>query len=267
MRLALFITCVNDAMVPDTGKATAAIVRRLGHDLQFPTAQTCCGQPLLNSGYPGATLPLLERFVRTFADYDVVVSPSASCVSMVRESYPRLAEQAGGSLPADVAALVPRVLELSELLLDVLRVEDVGAYFPHTVTYHPACHGLRTLHLGDRYERLLRAVDGLTLLDLPRAEECCGFGGTFAVKNADTSSAMVASKVDAVLASSAQVLSTSDNSCLLNIAGALVRRDPTVRTMHAAEILATTRADGEAWRTRLPTRAVAAGATHAGGAA
>jgi L-lactate dehydrogenase complex protein LldE len=255
VRIALFVTCVNDAMFPDTGKATAAILRRLGHDLEFPAAQTCCGQPLVNSGYPRATVPLVERFVRTFAGYDVVVSPSASCVSMVRESYPRLAAEAGGTLEADVEALTPRVLELSQLLLDVLQVEDVGARFPHTVTYHPACHGLRMLHLGDRYQRLLRAVDGLTLLDLPRADECCGFGGTFALKNADTSSAMVASKVDAVLASAAQVLASSDNSCLVNIAGALVRRDPTVRTMHAAEILATTPADGERWRTKLPALA------------
>ena len=267
MRLALFITCVNDAMAPDTGKATAAVLRRLGYDLELPTTQTCCGQPLLNSGYPRPTMPLVERFVQTFADYDVVVSPSASCVSMVRETYPRLAADAGGTLAADIAALAPRVLELSELLLDVLKVEDVGAYFPHTVTYHPACHGLRSLHLGDRYERLLRSVDGLTLLDLPRDEECCGFGGTFAVKNADVSSAMVGSKVESVLSSGAQVLSTSDNSCLLNIAGALVRRDPTVRTMHAAEILATTRADGEAWRRRLPARAqVPVGAVRPGGA-
>jgi L-lactate dehydrogenase complex protein LldE len=256
VRIALFITCVNDAMFPDTGKATAAILRRLGHEVHFPAEQTCCGQPLLNSGYPRQVQPLVRRFVRAFGDYDAVVGPSASCVSFVHEAHPRLAaETRDASLERDVAALVPRVLDLSQLLLDVLGVQDVGAHFPHTVTYHPACHGLRLLRLGDRYERLLRAVDGLTLLDLPAATECCGFGGTFALKNADTSSAMVGSKVEAVLSSGAQVLATSDNSCLLNIAGALVRRDPTVRTMHAAEILATTREDGERWRERLPALA------------
>jgi L-lactate dehydrogenase complex protein LldE len=253
-------------MFPDTGKATAAVLRRLGHDVEFPAEQTCCGQPLLNSGYPREAQPLVRRFVRAFADYDLVVSPSASCVSFVHEAHPRLAaDSRDATLESDVAALVPRVLDLSQVLLDVLDVTDVGAYFPHTVTYHPACHGLRALHLGDRYERLLRAVDGLTLLDLPAATECCGFGGTFAVKNADTSSAMVATKVDSVLASGAQVLATSDNSCLLHIAGALVRRDPTVRTMHAAEVLATTREDGERWRERLPPLAVPARSA-AGGA-
>jgi L-lactate dehydrogenase complex protein LldE len=256
VRVALFITCVNDAMFPDTGKATAAILRRLGLDLQFPSSQTCCGQPHVNSGYPREAISLLRRFVQTFADYDVVVSPSASCVSMVVEGYPRLAGTSGdATLQADVAALVPRVLELSQLLVDRLGVLDIGAAFPHTVTYHPACHGLRTLHLGDRYERLLGAVDGLTLLDLPGAEECCGFGGTFSLKNAETSAAIVATKVDDVLDTGAEVLTSSDNSCLLNVAGALGRRNRAVRVMHAAEILATTREDGESWRTRLPSLA------------
>ncbi len=258
MRVALFITCVNDAMFPDTGKATVAVLRRLGVDVEFPTSQSCCGQPHYNSGYPAEAVPLVRRFVRTFADYDVVVSPSASCVSMVHENYLTLARQTSdASLVADLESLVPRVLELSQLLVDHLGVVDVGASFPHTVTYHPACHGLRMLDLGDRYPRLLRAVDGLTLLDLPDAAECCGFGGTFALKNADTSSAMVTTKVDNVLGTGAQVLATSDNSCLMNIAGALVRRTQAVRFVHVAEILATTRAEGERWRQTIPALAEA----------
>ena len=253
MRVALFITCVNDAMFPDTGKATVAILRRLGVDVEFPTSQSCCGQPHYNSGYPDEAVPLVGRFVRAFGEYDLVVSPSGSCVSMVHEYYPSLAERTGDTtLQADVGSLVPRVLELSQLLVDTLGVTDVGAHFPHTVTYHPACHGLRLLDLGDRYPALLRAVDGLDLVELPDADECCGFGGTFSVKNAETSSAMVATKVDNVLATGAQVLLSSDNSCLLNIAGALVRRTPAMRTMHPAEVLATTRADGESWRTAAP---------------
>jgi L-lactate dehydrogenase complex protein LldE len=258
VRLALFVTCVNDAMFPDTGKATVAVLRRLGHRVEFPMAQTCCGQPLFNSGYPRETMPLVHRFAETFLGYDAVVSPSASCVAMVHEHYPHLAEQTGDAvLQRDVASLLPRVMELSQLLIDTLGVSDVGASFPHTVTYHPACHGLRMLHLGDRYQRLLRATDGLTLVDLPFATECCGFGGTFAVKNAATSSAMVEAKAQAVLTSGAEVLATSDNSCLLNIAGALHRRDAPVRTLHAAEILATTREDGERWReTLLPVAEV-----------
>ncbi len=251
MRVALFVTCVNDAMFPDTGKATVAILDRLGVDLAFPRQQTCCGQPHYNSGYQREAIPLVRRFVQAFADYDVVVSPSASCVSMVHEYHARLAEVAGdATLAADVEALTPRVLELSQFLLDVLGVDDVGAFFPHTVTYHPACHGLRMLRLGDRYLRLLRNTEGLTLLDLPRAEECCGFGGTFALKNADVSSAMVEAKAQAVLSTGAEVLATTDNSCLLNIAGALARTERPPRRLHVAEILATTRASGEAWRER-----------------
>lgn len=258
MRVALFVTCVNDAMFPDTGKATVAVLRRLGVDIEFPMEQSCCGQPHYNSGYQREALPLVRRFVRAFADYDLVVSPSASCVAMVHEYYPSLAASTGDSaLQADVEALVPRTLELSQVLVDRLGVTDVGAHFPHTVTYHPACHGLRMLGLGDRYTQLLSAVDGLTLLDLPGAEECCGFGGTFALKNADTSAAMVATKVDNIVASGAHVLSTSDNSCMLNIAGALVRRTEAVRFMPAAEILATTKDGGDSWRRELPALAKA----------
>jgi L-lactate dehydrogenase complex protein LldE len=253
MRVALFVTCVNDAMYPDTGKATVAILDRLGVHVEFPREQTCCGQPHYNSGYQAEAVPLVRRFVRTFADYDVVVSPSASCVSMVHEYYARLAEVAGdATLQADVAALVPRVLELSQVLVDTLGVDDVGAYFPHRVTYHPACHGLRMLHLGDRYVRLLRNTEGLELLDLPRADECCGFGGTFAVKNAGVSSAMVTDKADAVQATAAEVFTTTDNSCLMNIAGALARRPNPPRSLHVAEILACTRETGESWRHQRP---------------
>lgn len=253
MRVALFVTCVNDAMFPDTGKATVAILRRLGVDVAFPLEQSCCGQPHYNSGYQAEAVPLVRRFVRVFSDYDVVVSPSASCVSMVHEYYPSLSAARGdAALQADVEALVPRVLELSQLLVDRLAVTDLGAYFPHPVTYHPACHGLRILGLGSRYPRLLAAVEGLDLLDLPGADECCGFGGTFAVKNADTSSAMVTSKVENILSTGAHVVTTSDNSCLLNIAGALVRRTQAVRFMHPAEILATTRAEGDSWRSSMP---------------
>ena len=258
MRVAMFVTCVNDAMFPDTGKATMAILRRLGVDVEFPLEQSCCGQPHYNSGYQDEALPLLRRFVRAFGDVDLIVSPSGSCVSMVHEYYPSLAAKSGDpALQADVEAIVPRTLELSQMLVDRLGVIDVGAHFPHTVTYHPACHGLRMLDLGDRYPRLLTAVDGLELLDLPDAQECCGFGGTFALKNADTSAAMVTTKVDNILDSGAHVFTTSDNSCLLNIGGALVRRTEAVRFMHVAEILATTKAGGDDWRRTLPALATA----------
>jgi L-lactate dehydrogenase complex protein LldE len=244
MRVALFITCYNDLIYPEVGQAIVRLLRRLGHDVEFPAEQTCCGQMHFNSGYQDACIPLVTRFVEAFAGYDVVVTPSGSCASMVRRYHPVVAELAAGrgdvGLAERVAAVAPRVLELSEFLVDVLGVTDVGARFPHTVAFHPTCHSTRLLGVGDRPTRLLAAVDGLTLIDLPRSAACCGFGGTFAVKNADTSVAMGLDKVDDVLASGAEVLTAGDTSCLMHIGGLLSRRRSRVRVMHLAEILATT---------------------------
>ena len=247
MRIALFITCYNDLLFPEVGRATVRLLRRLGHDVEFPAEQTCCGQMHFNTGYQDACIPLVERFVDAFAGYDVVVTPSGSCAAMVRHHHPLVAELAGArgdtGLAGRVATVAPRVLELSEFLVDVLGVTDVGARFPHTVAFHPTCHSTRLLGVGDRPTRLLAEVDGLTLVDLPRSEACCGFGGTFAVKNADTSVAMGLDKVDDVLGSGAEVLTAGDTSCLMHIGGLLSRRRSPVRVMHLAEILAATGAD------------------------
>ncbi|MDT0382381.1 (Fe-S)-binding protein [Streptomyces sp. DSM 42041] len=248
MRVALFVTCVNDALYPETGRAVVRLLERLGVEVDFPPAQTCCGQPQYNTGHRRAAEPLLRRTADAFAGYDHVVAPSGSCVAMVREGYPRMGERAraegrGDALAAAAAALVPRVRELTEFLVDVLGVTDVGAYYPHTVTYHPSCHGLRTLGLGDRPLRLLRAVRGLTLIELPGAEECCGFGGTFAVKNEAVSVAMGRDKVDHALATDADTLCGADNSCLMHLDGLIRRQDAPVRPLHLAEILACTEAD------------------------
>jgi L-lactate dehydrogenase complex protein LldE len=237
MRITLFVTCLTDTLVPQTGVAVVRLLERLGHEVEFPRAQTCCGQMHLNTGYRNEARELARRFVRVFAHAEVVVAPSASCVGTVRDSYLDLA--AGDSaLEREVAALAPRVLELSELLTGRLGLEDVGASFPHRVTYHPTCHSLRALRVGDAPYRLLRAVRGLELVELPQETECCGFGGTFAVKNADTSSAMLADKVRAVLDTGAEVCAAVDSSCLLQIGGALSRLRAGVRTAHLAEILA-----------------------------
>jgi L-lactate dehydrogenase complex protein LldE len=211
MRVALFITCVNDLMYPDTGRAVVAVLERLGVQVDFPAGQTCCGQMHLNSGYGAEALPMVRGFVRTFEGYDAVVAPSGSCVAMVRDSYPRLLPEAAG--------VARRTYELSELLVDVLGVTDVGATFPHRVTYHPTCHGLRLLRLGDKPLRLLRAVRDLELVELPGAQECCGFGGTFAVKNAEVSAAMLADKCAAIRDTGAAVVAAADNSCLAHIGG------------------------------------------------
>jgi L-lactate dehydrogenase complex protein LldE len=200
-----------------------------------------------NTGYADETIPLVRRFVDVFGDSELVVSPSASCVGMVRDYYARVAELSGDAgLAREVDALTPRVLELSELLIDRLEVEDVGAYFPRRVTYHPTCHSLRMLHVGDRPLRLLRAVRGIELVDLPDARECCGFGGTFAIKNADTSIAMLTDKVRTILDTGAEVCVSADNSCLMHIGGALSRQRAGVRTMHLAEILAQTKTEAPA---------------------
>ena len=197
-----------------------------------------------NTGYQREALPLIRHFVSVFGEAEAVVCPSASCVSMVREQYPRAAAQFHDApLAAVVAASVPRVYELSEFLIDVLGVEDVGAYFPHRVTYHPTCHSLRGLSVGDWPLRLLRAVRGIDLVELPDASECCGFGGTFAVKNADTSQAMLTDKVHAVLDTKAEMVCAADNSCLMHIGGALSRQRTGVRAMHLAEILDCTEED------------------------
>jgi L-lactate dehydrogenase complex protein LldE len=225
MRIALFVTCLADTLYPETGRATVELLERLGHEVVFPEEQTCCGQMHANSGYRDEALALGERFARIFSGYDAVVSPSSSCVGHVREHAP---------------AIAAHVFELSELLVHRLGVEDVGASFAHRVAYHPTCHSLRVTKVGDAPLRLLRNVRGLELVQLERAEECCGFGGTFAVKNPDTSAAILADKCDAVEASGAEFCTAVDGSCLLQIGGGLARRPGTVRALHLAEILAST---------------------------
>ncbi len=201
MRVALFITCLADAMFPDVGRATVTVLERLGHQVEFPAAQTCCGQMHVNTGYQKQALPLVERFAAVFAPYDAVVAPSGSCVGSIRHQHRMIAERFGTpDLVEQVDAVAAKTFELSELLVDVLGVTEVGAYFPHRVTYHPTCHSLRMLRVGDKPLQLLRAVDGIDLVALPEADQCCGFGGTFAIKNADTSTAMLADKMQNVQA-------------------------------------------------------------------
>lgn len=245
MRVAVFVTCVNDTLYPATGRATVTLLERLGVEVHFPADQTCCGQPHFNTGYRHQTEPLLRRYTQAFADYDYVVTPSGSCAAMVRDNYPRIAEKARAEgragVPAEAArAAVVKTYELTEFLVDVLEVTDVGAWFPYRVTYHPTCHGLRMLGLGRRPRQLLENVRELELLELPGAEECCGFGGTFAVKNAAVSTAMGADKAHHITATGAQAVCTVDNSCQTHIGGMLSRQGSPVRPVHLAEILAST---------------------------
>jgi len=223
VRVALFITCFNDTLFPDTGKAVVTLLERLGCEVEVPLEQTCCGQMHFNSGYADDGLALARRFERIFDGYEAVVSPSASCTGMVRDHCP---------------ALAGRVHELTEFIVDRLGVVDVGASFPHRVTLHPTCHSVRVLNIGERPRKLLEAVRGIDFVPLEEAEECCGFGGTFAVKNADTSMAMLSDKLRRILDTRAEVCTAADTSCLMHIGGALRRQRAGVRTLHLAEILA-----------------------------
>ncbi|QAY63481.1 (Fe-S)-binding protein [Xylanimonas allomyrinae] len=241
MRVALFATCYNDTVWPQTPQAVVTVLERLGCTVEFPLGQTCCGQMLTNTGYGREALPLVERFADVFEGYDAVVAPSGSCVGSVRHQHATVARRCGQHALAERATARARtVFELSEFLVDVLGVTDVGAAFPHRVTYHPTCHSLRMLGVGDRPLRLLRAVRGIDLVELPAAEECCGFGGTFAVKNAAVSVAMGADKARHVRETGAEVLVAGDNSCLAHIGGLLGRQRAGVRVMHLAEVLAAT---------------------------
>src|SRR5580700_10733694 len=247
MRIALFVTCLADGLFPQVGQATVRLLERLGHEVTFPQAQTCCGQMHTNTGYLREALPLVRRYAAVFEDCEVVVVPSGSCTGSVRHQHAMVARRFGDeALTRRAEAVAARSYELSELLTDVLGVEDVGAYYPHRVTYHPTCHSLRVLRVGDRPLRLLRQVAGLELVELPDADVCCGFGGTFAVKNADTSTAMLADKMRNVLGTRAEVCTVGDSSCLMHIGGGLSRLRTGVRTVHLAEILASTRDGGPA---------------------
>jgi L-lactate dehydrogenase complex protein LldE len=238
--VALFATCLVDALYPAAGRATVRLLERLGQAVEFPLEQTCCGQMHTNSGY--LQPDLVRRYADVFAEYEAIIVPSGSCTASIRHQHPIIARAADDeALALRAAAVAAKTYELSEFLVDVLGVDDVGAYFPHRVTYHPTCHSLRSLSVGDRPLRLLRNVRGIDLIELRGAEECCGFGGTFAVKNPDVSAAMLADKMKGVIETGAEVLCAGDRSCLMHIGGGLERIRAGIRTLHLAEILVATR--------------------------
>jgi L-lactate dehydrogenase complex protein LldE len=237
MRVALFTTCLLDALFPDAGRATVTLLERLGQPVEFPLEQTCCGQMHANSGY--FEVELVRRYVDVFSPYDAVVVPSGSCAASIHHQHPMVARAAGEeALAVRAAAVAAKTYELSQFLVDVLETEDVGAYFPHRVTYHPTCHSIRMLGVGDRPLRLLRNVRGIDLVELRHWDECCGFGGTFSIKNPDVSAAMLADKMETVIETGAEVLCAGDRSCLMHIGGGLERIRAGVRTLHLAEVLA-----------------------------
>ena len=235
-RVALFLPCYVDLLFPQVGKAVLALFARLGVPIEYPLDQTCCGQPAFNSGYWRETRQLADHFTRVFGDYRWIVTPSGSCAAMCSVFYAYMAPD------SEAARLGARVYELSAFLVDVLGIVDVGARFPHKVTYHDGCHGRRELQLGDRPLRLLRAVRDLEYVAIPAVEECCGFGGAFSVKFEALSTSMGEAKCRSVRATGADVLVSGDSSCLMHIGGMLQRQsgERPIRTMHLAEVLAAT---------------------------
>jgi len=235
-KISLFVPCFVDQLLPQVAIDTVMVLRRVGYEVEFPEDQTCCGQPAFNTGYWDEARPCAEHFVRVFKHAEVVVCPSGSCATMVRTFYADLL--AGNSLREDAIAVASRTFELSEFLVKVAAVTQVGASFPHSVTYHASCHGLRELHLRDEPLQLLRQVKGLNLIEMARSEECCGFGGTVAAKFADISAAMGDSKAESVAATGAEFVTAIDPSCLLHLQGILGKRRVPARTIHLASILA-----------------------------
>jgi L-lactate dehydrogenase complex protein LldE len=235
-KVALFIPCFVDQLLPQIGVDMALVLKRLGCEVVFPAEQTCCGQPASNSGYWREARPLAERFVRIFASAEVVVCPSGSCTTMVRRFYPELL--AGTRSAEEAKRLAERVFEFSEFLVNVLRITDTGARFPHRVTYHDGCHALRELGIREEPRRLLREVRGLELVEMPGSEECCGFGGTFATKFTMISATMGQTKAANAEMVGAEYVTSTDPSCLMHIDGILRRQGSAVRTIHLAGILA-----------------------------
>lgn len=236
-RVSLFVTCIVDQLFPKVGIAMADVLERAGCNVSFPDAQTCCGQPAFNSGYQDEARAVARHFINVFRDAEYIVVPSGSCASMIAHHYEDLFRNDAPAL-ADTHQIAGRVYEFSSFLTDVLGVEDVGARFEHTVTYHDSCHALRELKIKGAPRRLLSCVRGLTLKEMDASEECCGFGGTFSVKFPGVSGGMARTKIDSILRTGADTVVSIDSSCLMQLQGALSRAGSPIRTMHLAEVLA-----------------------------
>lgn len=263
MRVALFATCINDAMFPQAALATTHLLRRLGIAVEFPKDQACCGQMHINTGYYPEALPLIRNHVETFrpiltGKWDAIVVPSSSCTGSIRDQQALVARECGEEqLAQDVEAIAEKTYDLSEFLCDVYGSVELGSYFPHKATYHSTCHSMRITKVGERPYRLLRAVEGLDLIDLPNNTSCCGFGGTFSMKNIETSKAMLTDKMTAIKSTGAEVVIAGDYSCLMHIGGGLSKINAGIRAIHLAEVLAPTKDEkwqAPSWTTKVGAR-------------
>ena len=232
----LFIQCLVDAFYPQAAESMVRVLERLGARLHYPMQQTCCGQPAFNAGYRDAARIAAKRFIQTFTDAEVIVSPSGSCVHMVRHHYPELFT-AGSLWHQRACAVGAKTFEFSQYLVDVLGVTDLGATYNGTVTYHDSCHLLRGLGIADQPRQLLREVRNLRFVEMPESDRCCGFGGTFAVKYPDISVAMADDKLQFIRSSGADTLTGCDMGCLMHIEGRAQREKIPLRVRHIAQIL------------------------------
>lgn len=235
MRVSLFITCLADMFTSNVGKDTVEILERFGCEVDFPETQTCCGQPAYNSGYLKNTKETMKHMMKVFRDAEYVVGPSGSCVAMLR-GYENLFKD-DSKWAEEAKKLAAKSYELSQFLVDVLKIEDVGSTFNGKVTYHPSCHMTRLLGVKEAPLQLLGNIEGVKLVELPQAEDCCGFGGTFSVKQSTISTEMVQEKADHVVETEAEYLVGGDMACLMNIGGRLSREGRKVKVVHLAEIL------------------------------
>ncbi|MBE0583052.1 MAG: (Fe-S)-binding protein [Desulfofustis sp.] len=239
-RVSLFIQCLVESIYPAVGEAMVAVLERAGVEVGYPDGQTCCGQPAFNSGYRHEARAAARHFVSLFADAEHIVCPSGSCVHMIRHHYPDLLAGEDRKTRELARRIAANCFEFSEYLVDVLKIEDVGAQFPARVTYHDSCHLLRGLGVGTQPRALLTRVAGLELVEMKDSDVCCGFGGTFSVNYAEISAALVDEKVDNIVATGADYVVGCDMSCLMNIQGRLSRRREQTQVKHLAEILAST---------------------------
>ncbi|MCZ2259132.1 (Fe-S)-binding protein [Sporosarcina sp. G11-34] len=235
MKVSLFITCLSDIFASNVGKDTVEVLERVGCEVDFPDAQTCCGQPSYNSGYLENTKETMKHMIKVFRDSQYVVGPSGSCVAMLR-GYEEIF-RGDPEWEEEARKLAAKSFELSQFLVDVLGIVDVGSHFKGRVTYHPSCHMTRLLGVKDAPKKLLNQIEGVELIELPNAGDCCGFGGTFAVKNAVISGEMVQEKANHVVETEAEYLVGGDMACLINIGGRLSREGRNIKVVHLAEIL------------------------------
>ena len=235
MKIAIMITCLGDVVRPDVGKAVVRILRRLGHEVEFPESQTCCGQPMFNSGFSELAAEQAKHTIRVFEGCEVVVTPSGSCGAMTKAEYPHLFEDAP-EWQRRADELSAKTFEFADFLVNQLQIRDVGARFNGNVAFHFACH-LRMLGYTDEVEQLIKGVDGATCIPLTRQDQCCGFGGSFAVRYPQISGSMVDDKMRCILETQADALVSTDAGCLMNIGGRLHREGHSIEVLHVAELL------------------------------